>query len=77
MTNNVFIIFSLFFVDCGFSDDVLGDLGKLISRIHSNPVDRNRFSYEKTMSRIVLYPAFYEYKMCNHKIKLRGAEGTG
>ena len=35
------------------------------SRIHSNPVDRNRFlSIQKTMSSIVLYPAFYEYKNC-------------
>ena len=34
MTNNVFIIFSLFFVDCGFSDDVLGDLGKFISNYY-------------------------------------------
>ena len=25
--------------------------------------------YEKTMSSIVLYPAFYEYIMYNHKIK--------
>ena len=36
---------------------------KFISRIHSNPVDRNWFSsIRKNMCSIILYPAFYEYK---------------
>ena len=33
--------------------------GKTLSHIHSIPVDK---PYEKTMSSIVLYTAFYEYK---------------
>ena len=34
------------------------------SRIHSNPrwIGTGSHSYEKTMSFILLYPAFYEYK---------------
>ena len=37
---------------------------KIFSGIHSNPVDRNWFT-----SSIILYPAFYDIKMYNHKIK--------